>query len=133
MLMGSFTRNLSREEFACKCGCGYDTADFELVNVLQSLVYFYEAQIHKPCAIHINSGSRCESHNKSVGGSDDSQHLVGKAADFYIFARDGSGRIPDDDIADRLEFLFPNSHGIGRYNGRTHFDTRSERARWDKR
>ena len=38
------------------------------------------AHIDKP--IHINSGYRCEELNKKVGGTEDSYHMKGLAADF---------------------------------------------------
>ena len=38
----------------------------------------------------INSGSRCQKHNKEVGGSDTSSHLTGEAGDIAI--RDSAHR-----------------------------------------
>ena len=35
--MGDLSENFSRHEFACKCGCGNDTVDAELIRVLQSV------------------------------------------------------------------------------------------------
>ena len=31
------SENFSREEFACKCGCGFNTADKELVHILEKV------------------------------------------------------------------------------------------------
>ena len=36
----------------------------------------------KPCIV--NSGCRCTSHNKKVGGVTNSRHLSGKAIDLYV-------------------------------------------------
>lgn len=114
--------NFTRDEFACKCGCGYNTIDYELLEVLEDV----RAYFGNP--VYINSGCRCISHNHIVGGSTHSQHLYGRAVDFVV--RD----IDADIVADYLESKYQSIYGIGRYNGRTHVDTRSgNKARWDKR
>jgi len=68
----------TRQEFACKCGCGFNTINFKLV---QKLEYIRET-IAKP--LKINSGCRCEAYNKKVGGKTDSAHTKGNAADIVI-------------------------------------------------
>ena len=77
--------------------------------------------------ISINSGCRCEAHNRTEGGSSGSMHLQGKAADFRI------REIDADTVAAFLEDLYPDRYGIGRYNGRTHIDVRPHKTRWDNR
>lgn len=119
--MGDLTKNFSRYEFACKCGCGQDTVDFELVNVMQRLRDHFER------TVHITSANRCRKHNREVGGSNTSQHLYGRAADFII---DG---VYNDDIQEYLQMSFLNKYGIGRYDNFTHIDTRLKKARWDLR
>lgn len=111
----------TRDEFECKCGCGLDTVDFELVKILDDV----RAYFGKP--ITINSGNRCVEHNASVGGSDNSMHLYSRAADFVV--KD----IHANMVADYLENKYSGTYGIGRYNGRTHIDSRETKARWDKR
>lgn len=78
--MGDLTKNFSRREFACKCGCGFDDVSRELVEGLQQL----RDLAGKP--ITVTSGCRCPKHNASpkVGGVKNSQHLTGKAADIVI-------------------------------------------------
>ncbi len=39
--------------------------------------------------VHITSGYRTAAHNAAVGGSKSSQHLLGRAADFYVEGRAG--------------------------------------------
>lgn len=112
------SKNFKRQEFACKCGCGYNVVDAELLIVLETIRY----HIKEP--IYINSGCRCVDHNKSIGGDDNSQHLVGKAAD--IVAR----RTSPSKIASLVENLYPGQYGVGRYNGFTHIDVRDDCARW---
>ena len=70
--------NFTRDEFACKCGCGFDDIDPLLVTTLQRL----RDEVQRP--VIVNSGCRCKSHNAAVKGSKSSQHLRGKAADIKI-------------------------------------------------
>ena len=70
--------NFTRDEFACKCGCGFDDIDPLLVSTLQRL----RDEVQRP--VVVNSGCRCKAHNASVNGSKTSQHLKGKAADIKI-------------------------------------------------
>lgn len=128
--MGDISRNLSRKEFACPCGkCNKDTVDFQLAEVLQDVVNHFVTEYGEmlQISIRINSGHRCAEHNKAVGGSASSLHLDGRAADFIV------KNVHPDEVADYLEAKYPNTFGIGRYRGRTHVDTRSGMARWDKR
>lgn len=108
----------SRNEFACKCGCGFNTVDYELAVVLDSLREHYEAPIT------INSGCRCYMHNKTIGGSARSKHVLGSAADVVVKG------VQSDDVYAYLDKKYDGKYGIGRYTGRTHIDTRSTKARW---
>ena len=76
--MGDITRNFSRHEFACKCGCGLDVIDLNLVNRLQVV----RDILNTPIIIH--SGVRCAEHNRDVGGKPRSLHLAGKAIDWAV-------------------------------------------------
>ncbi|MGH1470153.1 MAG: D-Ala-D-Ala carboxypeptidase family metallohydrolase [Cellvibrionaceae bacterium] len=118
MDLEAFGGNFSRSEFACKCGCGFDTADTELVYLLNKIRFHFNAPIR------INSGARCKTHNKKEGGKHTSQHLIGRAADIVV-----SGASPIE-VADYAETLIPNHGGIGRYISFTHIDTRANKARW---
>lgn len=137
--MGDLTKRLSRHEFECQCGCGFDTVDIELPAILEEAAdTLLEEDLEAVKAyILINSGSRCVNHNASVGGGSKSQHLFGRACDFRIRVKHVDGTVTDihpDKVADYLEMKFPGQYGIGRYKGRTHFDTRTHGpARWDSR
>lgn len=72
----TLTRNFSRDEFACKCGCGFDDINLLLVGILQ----YFRDLIGKP--ITINSACRCTTHNEEVGGEPNSYHVDGEAIDF---------------------------------------------------
>ena len=73
--MAKLSKNFTSEEFACKCGCGFDTPDPELIRMLQTARDLYG----KP--ITITSGCRCIKHNALSGGTPNSAHIQGKAAD----------------------------------------------------
>lgn len=118
--MGDINKYFSKEEFACRCGCGFDSVNAELVAVLT------DVREHFKAPIEITSGNRCVSRNKMAGGEPKSKHLEGIAADFKVF-----GTKPDA-VQDYLEQKYPDKYGIGRYPNRTHVDTRAEKARWRK-
>jgi uncharacterized protein YcbK (DUF882 family) len=131
------TKNLSREEFACPC-CGFDTIDFELVVALQDVVdHFQELFPMFDVGIHINSGNRCHAYNSiTPGASNTSKHVQFRAADFFLYDKKTGNyktgtRIFEGDVASYLEGKYTDTYGIGRYKGRTHLDTRTEKARWD--
>jgi len=103
-----------RKEFACKCGCGFDTVDYPLIHVLTLL----RIRFKRP--VVILSGCRCEKHNREIGGAKHSQHLLGRAADFYI---------PGVDIetvyAHIKKLMEGEVYGLGKYKTFIHLDTRS--------
>lgn len=70
--------NFQRKEFACKCGCGFDDINLDLVADLQTIRTGLGNQMI------ITSGCRCSTHNARVGGVRNSHHLYGDAADCYV-------------------------------------------------
>ena len=116
--MGDISQHFDRHEFACHCGCSFDAVSPALIAVLE------DVRQHFDVPVIINSGCRCESHNKKVGGVPDSQHVQGIAADIVV-----SGRTPAL-VADYLERKYPGKYGIGRYSKFTHIDVRPSAARW---
>lgn len=111
-------RHFTRQEFACKCGCGQDTVDYELVGVLDRLRKYFNSPVT------INSGNRCREYNTKIGGKKNSQHLLSRAADIVV-----SGIEPSF-VVEYLESRYPDQYGIGSYDTFTHVDTRGWRARW---
>lgn len=110
--MSKLSPNFSREEMACKCGCGFDTVDTELLNMLENVRGYF----NKP--VTITSGCRCIAHNESVGGRHNSQHLRGRAADIIVKG------VEPDDVAAFLDTVMIRG-GVGRYSTFTHMDTRT--------
>ena len=119
--MGDLSKNFSRHEFTCKCGCGFDTLDPQLVRILQELRDYYGSPLI------VSSACRCAFHNKAEGGAIKSQHLYGRAADFILEG------VPTNIVQEFLLQKYPTEYGIGRYDNFTHLDTRNNPARWDKR
>lgn len=76
--MGDIGEYFDRSEFACRCGCGFDDIDPNLVNLLDQVREHFDAKMR------INSGCRCFTHNLASGGVRNSQHLLGKAADVVV-------------------------------------------------
>jgi uncharacterized protein YcbK (DUF882 family) len=116
--MGDLSKNFSRSEFKCSCGCGYDDVSLELVSVLQKLREVFNAPVT------INSACRCKGWNKEVGGAEKSQHLLGTAADIVV------SDVPPALIYQYLDRSYPESYGIGKYKSFTHIDVRQRRGRW---
>jgi hypothetical protein len=77
-IVGDITKNFSRHEFTCHCGCGFDSIDERIVHRLQVVRDILQVPIT------INSGCRCLKHNYSVGGKPASFHLEGKAIDWTV-------------------------------------------------
>jgi uncharacterized protein YcbK (DUF882 family) len=63
------------EEVKCNCGCNYMVNNEELFTMID------EARRRAGIPFVVNSWCRCKFHNKSIGGSPTSSHLVGDAID----------------------------------------------------
>ena len=80
MPITQLSKNFTRSEFACKCGCGFANPHPTLVKGLQLV----RCLVGKP--IIIISGCRCKTHNEAEHGAKGSMHLpddegFGRAAD----------------------------------------------------
>ena len=116
--MGNLTSNFDRSEFACQCGCGFDTVDYMLLLVLEDLRAHFDKEIY------ITSGCRCRRYNRVVGGRMFSQHPRGRAAD--VMVSNTSSNIVQNYLCDK----YPKRFGIGCYDSFTHIDVRNRKARW---
>lgn len=80
------TEHFNVSEFRCKCGQNHNTIlNPELPEKLEKL--------HKAlnCSkIIINSGYRCQSHDRTVGGSGSGHHVFGNAADIVCYDQSGN-------------------------------------------
>jgi uncharacterized protein YcbK (DUF882 family) len=125
--MGDLSKDFSRSEFACKCGCGLDDVNPALITVLQSLRDWWRRPVT------INSGCRCYDHNETVqkkanpnyiANSSKSQHMLCTAADIVVKG------ISAGEVSRHLDIQYPNQYGIGSYDSFTHIDVRQRKARW---
>ena len=112
------SRHFRREEFACSCGCKSIAVDKVLIDVLEGVRTHFER------GVKINSGYRCTTYNEKIGGGENSQHLLGKAADIVV-----KGVSPDK-VHTFLNEKYPKLFGLGKYTTFTHIDVRDKRARW---
>ena len=72
--------HFKRSEFACRCGCGFDDEDLKVVEILEIIRKHFGGR-----PVIVTSGCRCVKRNNRVRTeSNGSQHLYGKACDFYI-------------------------------------------------
>ena len=115
--MKKVSEHFTRHEFSCKCGCGFDTVDIGLVELLELV----RTHFNKP--VVITSACRCPAHNERVGGGANSQHKLGRAADIVVADTD------PEDVYAYVDFINQDG-GAGNYSTFTHIDSRSGKARW---
>ena len=107
-------------EFACSDGSDVVFVSQALADILENI------RVHFGKPVHINSGYRTVSYNKTVSGSSStSQHCNGLAADIRVEG------VKPSDVAAYAEQLMPSYGGVGRYATFTHVDVRNEKSRWN--
>lgn len=113
-----------REEFRCKCGkyCnGYPVEpDLGMVRIADAI----RERLGVP--ISVNSGVRCETHNRNVNGAKSSQHLYGMACDLQKPKGIVAAR-----MAEIAEDIMGDAGGIGIYSWGIHIDNRKTKSRWN--
>lgn len=115
------TKNFNASEWDCKCS--YDSCTYTLID-LEHLVELQQLR-DEVGPLKITSAFRCVKHNKDVGGSPKSQHLLGTATDLQ------SKNLSPKELAEACEYFT----GLGRYKTFTHIDSREidgAVARWGK-
>jgi uncharacterized protein YcbK (DUF882 family) len=109
--MGDLADYFNRDEFACSCGCGGNTVDAGLLNILVKVRDYFGRRMT------ITSGYRCDSRNRVIGGAPSSWHLKGRAADVKV---EGISPQLVAEIAAQY-----GAKGIKTYETWTHIDTRN--------
>ena len=104
-------------ETQCKCGCGLDITD----NLRDAL---NRVRMHYGAPIEVVSGARCPTYNAIVGGSKNSQHIKGKAADLWLHGQALRHRLI------KSTFMEDSFRGRGFYRTFIHVDQRSTHAYW---
>ena len=113
------SEHFDRSEFKCKCGkCEFDTVDVKLLEILE------DVRTHFKNPVRITSGCRCVTHNKAVGGSLGSKHLMGKASDIVV------DKVHENEVYAYLDEKYNDTLGLGLYKGWVHVDSREHKARW---
>lgn len=120
------TKNFSREEFDSKDGAEMPDEILYNIQKLANQLQFIRDYIGKP--IKINSGYRSPSHNEAIGGSKNSQHKLGKAADIVVKG------IKPKALVKIIEQLISDGEilqgGLSAYKTFTHYDIRGNKSRW---
>jgi len=113
--------NFKVSEFACKDGSDAILIDDKLVVFLQKI------RDHFAKPVTINSSYRTANHNAKNGGSPNSQHLYGKAADISV-----AGVVPLQ-VAQYAESIGVGGigHAPAGQGNYVHVDTRTVISRWD--
>ena len=128
--MTQLTKNIWSHELDCKCGkCDVTIQHHEpVIQCVQKCCDYFSDKLGGKIVLKITSAARCYEHNRDIGSNDNSQHPRCRAMDIKLFF-DGV-QIHPKDIYEYFDNQYPDSCGIGLYNTFTHFDTRSEKARW---
>ena len=115
------TEHFNVQEFRCKCGGTHDTKlDTALADKLEQL-----RAVLNCSKIVINSGYRCASHDRNVGGSGAGQHVNGCAADIVCYDKNNN-KISSKKVCCAAQDL--NFGGIANIDSTytaTHIDTRT--------
>jgi hypothetical protein len=113
------TKHFRVKEFACQDGSDAVFIARELPMVCE----YIRMRCNK--GITINSGYRTITHNKKVGGVDNSQHVYGTAADL----KTPSGFTPMK-MASIAREIMPDWGGVGIYTWGIHVDVREKKSDW---
>lgn len=123
------TKNFNKKEFDSKDGSPMPPE--VLLNIQKLAIQLQALRDVLSAPIRINSGYRSPEHNKAIGGSKNSQHVLGKAADIRV-----NGKTPKQ-MYDVIEGMIASGDmlqgGLGLYDTFVHYDIRKTKSRWDYR
>ena len=108
------SKHFRAKEFACRCrraDCDANPVDDRFLALLESLREAWGQPLHP------TSGQRCATWNQAVGGAQKSQHVEGKAVDFWFESPVQLKRFTE--LAQKIGFT-----GIGKGRHLVHLDTR---------
>ena len=120
------TEHFTREEFDCKDGTIVPEDLMTNVTELATNLEVIRSKIGEP--LRVLSGYRTKTHNKKIGGKNQSKHILGQAADLTC-----KNHTPNElhrIILDLIKDKKIKQGGVGLYKGFVHFDIRSKKARW---
>ncbi|MEZ5047474.1 MAG: D-Ala-D-Ala carboxypeptidase family metallohydrolase [Chitinophagaceae bacterium] len=120
------TDNFSIDEFKCHNGTEVPKNHYGNVYKLMQNLQVLRDYIGLP--IHINSGYRTPSYNKSIGGAPASKHLLSQAADIRVVGMSA------ENVREKILYLIQegkmHNGGLGSYSNFTHYDVSVSR-RWN--
>lgn len=121
------TKNFSKSEFDCSCGCDMPLGVLHNVQKLANQLQILRDIIGTP--IQLNSGYRCDDYNDNVvKGAKNSQHKLGKASDIVI------ADMTPQETFELVDLLINEGEllqgGLSAYATFTHYDIRKTKARW---
>lgn len=128
--MGDRTKNISRHELACSCGCGFDSMDGETLDVWQDACDHFAKALGLDRVVFIpHSGARCFRYNRTpeVGSNDNSQHPLARALDGHIVG------VTPLKLYTYLTGKYKGRYGFGLYTTFVHVDTRTTGSNGPKR
>ena len=118
---------MKREDFACKCGCGFCQPHRRLIKGIRALERILGTE-----AV-VESGCRCPVHNRDEDGGDSSSHLNAMAGDIWFggmsIKTSMNDRAKIDKAIEESPFEFGGYH-MYVDKGVIHVDVRGFRARW---
>ena len=123
------TSNFSRKEFECKDGSPMTPNQFKNIQELAKNLQVLRDELEEP--INITNAYRSRAHNAAIGGSQNSQHCLGTAADIYVKS------LKPKELAKVIEGLIKEGKmsegciGIYSKNKFVHYDIRGTKARWN--
>ena len=116
--MSQISKNFTREEATCRCGCGKVVLVDSVIELIQNIRNEYGS------SILINRWYSCPEHNKEVGGASSSFHILGLAVDL----RPGDGDLKELYLV--CEKAEPNGLGIYPEKKFIHIDLGTRIQRW---
>lgn len=130
--MGNISKNISRYELACHCGCGFDSMDIDTLEVWQECCdHFAEELGTDKVTFIVSSAARCFEYNRKPvsedgpGSTDGSFHPQARAIDGKIVG------VSPRKVYSYLDTKYQGKYGIGLYQTFVHLDTRTNGpARW---
>lgn len=113
------SKNFSLVEYECKCSaCSFTLVSIAHIDRLEKL----RQRINYP--IKISSAYRCPTHNRTIGGAKESQHIFGTATDIVV---------PQLSTPALYALCVDIFDGVGLYDTFVHVDSRGYESRWDLR
>jgi uncharacterized protein YcbK (DUF882 family) len=118
--------NFSLNEFASADGTAPNNDVLKNLTELAKNLEVLRKHLGQP--IRITSGFRSKEHNAKIGGSLNSYHVLGMAADIQV------AKMKPEDVAKAIELLIKDGKikegGLGIYRTWIHYDIRGTKARW---